>query len=93
MRIYDSYSITSKQLQNTICDYIMQYNRDNPHTPSWNHTKESAIVEWNQHNFWFYGLSMINAFGIFDDYIESARHADLDNDDVGVPIWCIGEGR
>ena len=93
MKIYDSYSITSKQLQNTICGYIMQYNRDNPHTPSWNHTNETAIVEWGQHNCLFYGFSMLNFFGVFDSYIESARHADLDNDGIGVPIWCIGEGR
>ena len=93
MRIYDSYSITSKQLQSVICDCISQYTRNIPYTPSWNHTNGSALVEWNQHNALFYGFSVINFFGVFNSYIESARHADLDNDDIGVPIWRIGEGR
>ena len=84
IKILDSYKIESPKIQRIILTALVNYNVQNPSTPSWNRTIDSMVLEWDIHNVAY-------NFGISPT---STAHVDLNNGDEGKGwlafIWYRG---
>ncbi len=73
IKILDSYKFDSPKIQNIILTALVNYNVQNPSTPSWNRTIDSMLLEWDIHNVAYnFGISPA-----------STAHVDLNNNDEG----------
>ena len=69
IKILDSYKFDSPKIQNIILTALVDYNVQNPSTPSWNRTIDSMLLEWDIHNVAYnFGISPA-----------STAHVDLNN--------------
>ena len=89
MHIDNSYQYLNHSQHRAVAEVICSYTSRHPSAYEWKHTAETAVIEWEAHNSWYYWLGAFNAFGVFDKWIEKSRHADLDNDDVGKGFWGL----
>ena len=86
-RIVDSYKITHYPQKKAIIEVLCDYNNSHPSQYKWEHTVDTALKEWEIHNFGFYACAAPSLFGIWEGKLESCRHADLDNFDIGKNFW------
>ena len=89
-RILDSYKITNYLQQKAIIEVLCDYNARNPSEPTWNHSVDTAIQEWQIHNFGFYwSRTFSSVSGTMGKIMKSCREADLDNDDIGRGMFAF----
>lgn len=72
MKVLNSYKVRDIDTMKEIIDIMLDYNKKNDITPSWNRSENSMVYEWVLHNV-FYDL------GIFVDH---AGDVDFNNDEI-----------
>jgi len=72
MKVINSYKIKDIETMKEIIDIMLDYNKKNDITPSWNRSESSMIYEWILHNM-FYDLGL---------FVDHAGDTDFNNNEL-----------
>lgn len=89
--ILDSWAFNDDSFKRTVCQYIVDYNKEHPEKKGWNRTVVGCVDEWVEHNLIYIlcGWSDSNEplpqtiKDLLAEYKKNAVHVDLDEDGMG----------